>query len=302
MWTSLDGAACARMSRRIGGRRVGAHLPTIGAARPVLLPVCYLVVANRGRIVRNGPVKRVLVIGHSHIVALKQAHLHDLAHLSVDRPDLAFDFVRLFLVTPGEASEQFGIGAELRSQISSGNYDLIVSCVGGNGQNAFGLANHPVPFDFVVPEEPDLSLSADAETLPASVIRKSLREHNDQAFIALREIKDAATSRVIHVESPPPSPNSHIVSNPGYFEEVVAKHGVAPAVLRYKLWRLNSFQFRDFCAGCGIEFMLSPPEFRDAQGMLVESARDPTPTHANGHYGAAILSRIAAFIPATIAS
>jgi hypothetical protein len=247
-------------------------------------------------------VTRILAVGHSHVLAMQQAMVRNLRSFSTGRPDMDIDFVRLFRVPPGETEERFGIGAELRAQIGSGNYELIVSSVGGNGHNAFGLANHMVPYDFVLPEEPELPLSDDAPIVPVAIVRKALREQNEHAFIALREIRKAAGTRVIHVESPPPMPDDHIVRHPGYFQEMVARHGVAPARLRHKLWRLNSCQFRDFCAASAIDFLPSPPEFRDAQGMLVETARTATPTHANGDYGAGILFQIAALVPATIAS
>jgi PhoPQ-activated pathogenicity-related protein len=129
-------------------------------------------------------------------------------------------------------------------------------------------------------------------------VAKSLGAPNTHAFIALREIREAARAPVIHLESPPPVPGAHVVVFPGNFRDVIAQRGVAPDLLRYKLWRLNSLQYRDFCAASGIEYVPIPPEFQDANGMLAQAAWNEDPTHANPAYGASVLSRIAARFPA----
>ncbi|MES2999074.1 MAG: hypothetical protein V4787_00155 [Pseudomonadota bacterium] len=242
---------------------------------------------------------RVLVIGHSHIVALQEAHADDEDGLRVRRPDLEFDFIRLLRIVPGEEFPRLDIDEQTLSEIAARPYDLIVAAMGGNGHNVFGLASHPVPFDFVLPEFPELPLEPAADHLPVALVRSCVRRPSENAFTALKVLRAGVSAPVVQIESPPPIPSEdYIRAHPGNYRGPIERTGVSPAVLRYKLWRLNSSLFQGFCSQAGIEFLPAPIESQDPQGMLVEIAWNEDPAHGNSWYGARVLRQLAMRFPA----
>jgi hypothetical protein len=100
---------------------------------------------------------------------------------------------------------------------------------------------------------------------------------------------------MVHPESPPPIPSAEFLeAHAGDFKALMKERGFAPALFRYKVWRLHSRLYRAACDQLGIEFLPVPPEMQDEQGMMVPRAWNHDPTHGNALYGQHVLAGIAA--------
>lgn len=232
--------------------------------------------------------KKVLVLGHSHVAALSQSFGAS--------PTQVVDLE--FVVCNEERYKPLLIGDELNPRLSerilNAKADLYVSMLGGNAHSIFSMLNHPQRFDVVLPEAPELYTDLSAEVLPAGLAMAVLARRIDHILRAMSAYRTVTDGPMAHVESPPPIPSEdHIRKYPGVFREMIAARGVSPALVRYKFWRLHSRLFREACERLGIAFLPAPGEMQDEAGMLVERAWNPDPTHGNAVYGAAVINQLA---------
>ena len=230
---------------------------------------------------------KVLVVGHSHTGALRRGLTNyidgELAH--------RYEIINLgSLPNKGKGAD---IPPEVRKAIAALHADVIVSAVHGNAHNIFGLVRHPQPFDFVVPKMPQLALDEDAVLLPYSSIVASFRAKAEAQTRLLFNLKTEFGLPMIHLQSPPPIPSEeHLRTYPGVFAEKIAEFGVAPALLRHKLWWTMSDIFHEACAALGVAYLQVPDCVKDNSGMLLEQFWNNDPTHGNALYGAAILRQV----------
>ena len=242
---------------------------------------------------RPDPSAPILAIGASHLVALQGAARQNGAAPRIAFVQLRDARYRGALERVGDATPS--LGWRLAEDLAERSRELVVSLIGGNKHNILGLLNHPRPFDFVLPDEPDLPFTEGAECVPVELVADSLTKRAASEFALLRTIRAATKVPVIHMESPPPNPSvDHIRRHPGVFRDRIDALGVAPAHLRYKLWRVHSSVVRAACAEAGIEFVPAPREALDARSMLREAAWADDPTHGSAWYGAFVLQQIAA--------
>jgi hypothetical protein len=178
--------------------------------------------------------------------------------------------------------------------IAEAGAQVHVSVLGGNDHSMIGVAGHEPRLDFLLPEAPEQPVEEGALIVPAEMLRQELSRRIAPHIQALEFLRRAVSGRVIHVESPPPLPEPHIRRYPVPFGEEIAAYGVAPAPLRYKLWRLHSCLYQEACSRLGIDFLPSPPEIRDADGMLLAHACHQDATHANVIYGGHVLAKLLA--------
>ncbi|PPD50475.1 MAG: hypothetical protein CTY16_01600 [Methylobacter sp.] len=218
--------------------------------------------------------KKILVIGNSHIAALRTAKTVD--------ETFAFHSIKDKL-------------ADVISGLDPDNYGLVIISIAGNDHNVFGLLNHPQPFDFYLPENPHLPINPDARLLPASLVSKTLQYRMASIFSATPTLLGHFKKPIYQIESPPPIPSdAHIQKYPGKFKNMIAQQGVSPAAFRYKLWRLHSKIVSDHCQKRGIFFIEAPKEAQDAQGYLQEQYWNLDSTHGNALYGDLVLNQIRA--------
>ncbi len=238
-----------------------------------------------------------LILGHSHLAALQLAHARSLPAADASISALAPQFLyigRAKDVPPDPKSPPGNLPATAIAALDKLSGPAVVSCIGGNDHTVFGLLAHPRPFDFILASEPDLPLSAEAELLPARLVRATLRARMGIAVQLLTALRQRVSGRLIHLEPPPPVPSAdHIRAYPGVFAGKMAELGVSPAILRYKLWRLHSAILADLCRELGITLQPVPADTQDADGMLVQDGWNPDPTHANAWYGARVLRDLA---------
>jgi len=240
---------------------------------------------------------KILAIGHSHIDALKFGY-GDL----IKREMLPFsmDFFRF--------DQPTNIESLIEESNSQGDLRMVVSSIAGSAHFIYGSINNPEPFDFVVPESPNLPLDRDAKLIPYDLIRKKLRSELAPAMEVTKRIK-SCTEAPIYLLSPPPpvgSPDAittHINEAAARMSEGWVKRlqsdmrsrGIAPPALRYKLWSAFVDIAKQLCAELGIIFLPGPSEAKDGNGFLREEYRWDG-FHANPRYGELIVGQLIALV------
>ena len=240
---------------------------------------------------------RLLFVGHSHLSAIHKAYRRFGA--KGNGFAIEAEFVQL---SRAEFRPQFKPGFFRKDilnrrtikAIRRAKNDVLVSCIGGNVHNVFGLVNHPQPFEFILPDEPDLPVADNAEILPHAAMRLALAGRMRRHLRLLQAVRRHMPGRMLHLESPPPIPSTeYILAHPGTFGKKIVERGIAPVWLRYKLWRLASTIFREECITLGIEWVPVPRQMQDADGMLIARAWSRDATHANPWYGRCLLRNLA---------
>lgn len=232
---------------------------------------------------------RCVIIGHSHSVAIQSA----LKHRGVTAGP---QFLNLH--EPQWAAALTDSGSGVLSDLLVGA-PAIFSCIGGNGHNVIGLLDHPRPFDFVLEDEPDLTLMPDRELVPAAIVRDVIQQFIRPRLGELARVRECApTAALFHLESPPPVPSEeHIARYPGIFRtQLETNSRVAPRLLRYKLWRTHCKLFQEACAEHDVTLIPVPAETRDEEGFLAAPYWNPDPTHGNAAYGERVLRQIFAVL------
>lgn len=237
----------------------------------------------------------VLVFGRSHLRAVRLAWN---ARTEAGRTEgLELRFIQLLSRDWQPSVVEGRYNEKILAELARPNLRLIVSVVGGNEHNVLGLVNHPTRFDFVLPEAPDLPLQEGAAILPSLLVRKSLERRIAPTVRLIRLLRRSTRLPIVQLDSPPPIPSAeHIARYPIGFEELVPELGVAPALLRYKLWRLRSEIAREACESMGIRVVPVPKPMQDPHGMLVRDAWADDATHANAFYGERLCRQILAIV------
>lgn len=228
--------------------------------------------------------KKILVVGHSHMHALQDA----------PNADDGFEFFSCVTIHGGKVRHR---PFDDYRKIDGSAYSAIALHPGGNQHILLGLVNHPsAPFDFYLPERPDLSVSPDATLLAVSLVERILR----RLMISQMQLTTALAALfkgmpICQIETPPPFPIDHIERNPHGFVDVIRQHGVSPLGLRYKIWRLHSQIVRENCAKLNVSFVEIPRGVQAVDGSLAaDYLRVNDPFHGNSAYGALVLEQIRA--------
>lgn len=240
--------------------------------------------------------RAILVIGQSHIAAVRSA--------AKIRREADPDRLRtrvIHTMEPQYAPEMDGerftpvLEETIRDQIARHD-PIIASASGGNAHNRFALILHPRPFDFLLSAGGGPPIEPGAEPVTEALVRAALDDALSRDRARLHEIRRIAGEGVVQLESPPPVADGAWIAAQAdaYFKDQgVAELGVAPAGLRYKIWRLHSRIVAGMCAELGLRFLPVPPETLDLQGyLLTDYAGDAT--HGNAAYGEAVIRALEA--------
>jgi hypothetical protein len=127
-------------------------------------------------------------------------------------------------------------------------------------------------------------------------MREMLASHRHLAtYLRALELIAPLATRLIQVESPPPArDDAQIIARPNrYFvEHNIASVGIAPPLLRRKLWKLHSSIIKARCAALGATFLGAPEAAIEDDFLRPEFFRDAT--HANGAYVDLVLQQLEA--------
>jgi hypothetical protein len=144
------------------------------------------------------------------------------------------------------------------------------------------------PYDFLVPERPDLPVAPLRQMLPASVIEKQahhLLASAKASFLTMRNLCRTAT--IINVLCPPPVLGTFLP--PDAPEKSL--DGDPKDTLRLKNYLVYARALREFLKPLGIETLTPPPETLTPEGMLrAEYTGDPV--HGNVEYGLRVLAQL----------
>jgi hypothetical protein len=219
-------------------------------------------------------------IGHSHAFALARG---------AERDGVPLDAINFWETgdpwSRGEAT--IALRPDLAARVRPGR--LVLSLIGGSAHTVLGMVEHPRPFDFVLPSEPDLPIDERRELVPAEAVRATLAEMALPFLANLPCVLDVATGPVIQLEPPPPVADEARIAPHvpwGFFPG--QPRVIAPKWLRYKLWRLHSEVIAAACAQYGIGYRRVPAQAKDADGFL-DPRYDHDGAHANAAYGALVL-------------
>jgi hypothetical protein len=242
-----------------------------------------------------------LFVGQSHVGAIRAAHqMRRASERKFKRTRGIHTFEERYRPEIEDADDpataRFGPGlcAELEQEIALYN-PRIASMIGGNAHNALALVRHPRGYDFRLPggaqgPEPEEG----AEPIPFALMRAALAGHIRVDLLRLRLLRDVI-GPFIHVESPPPLRDDAFIRAhaDAHFRTSTAIDtlGVAPAGLRWRMWRLNSLLFREAVEALGGRFLPVPPAALDTDGFLrPDLAADAT--HGNADYGHIIITAV----------
>jgi predicted transcriptional regulator len=238
---------------------------------------------------------RVLLMGNSHLAAVERAGT-EMFSSSTDISWSRFSLQTLELgaIAPRE-NGRIVLHPEIAARLDwVGNDGCIFLFLAGNAHDKICLAEHPVPFDFVSPERPDLPVDPSRTLVPSQAIVQRIERINDGRISGVLEgLRAKHRGMVFQFESPAPVPSeAHIRAYPRAFAAAIDQYGVAPAHLRFKLWLVNCRTTRRVCDSFGVQYLTVPEESLDPDGFLLPAFWDRDPNHANALYGRLVLEKI----------
>lgn len=229
----------------------------------------------------------IICIGHSHIGAISKASA------AANKNIIAFplrELKRAESLSPQALQAQ--VGENLIAAVKAQGAKNVFTCCGGSLHAAMGLVQHPVRFDFVLPEFPELPFDQAADLIPFNAIRSTMATKLRRHWRLLRYLSETVPAKLVQFEPPPPVADEAFLKRvAGRFDSDVMTYGISSPHLRLKLWLLHNHLFREFCSKFNIDFMPNPAEIFDKDGFLAEPYWGDF-VHANENYGAVILKQL----------
>ena len=243
----------------------------------------------------RGELLKIYVLGDSHVVAIERAlKARRAARGLSDREERMF-VSRFARIKNGVALE--GVTLEdIATMLQADSDAIVVSMVGGNQSNMFGMMRHSVAFDFFEPSLPDLPAAESAQLIPVAMIEQKFHDAVDRREgHHLRALRCAFTGPIVHVLPPPPKKDNEFIRTKAetfFLERDIASIGVSPAPLRLKLWALQARITEALCAELDVDVLPPPAEAVTEKGFLAKEYYGRDATHANGRYGESVLEQI----------
>ena len=245
--------------------------------------------------------KQVLLVGNSHaeVVAWTHAELGKACPFFLQ--SILLNEPRYNLWGDWEGDEfivKSIVKSDLQRAIRGGEIDHVTMMIGGASHFILGAVNSPRLWDFVLPGEPDLPITAGAEIVPYDLVRKGFHREELEIQKLLLLAKQMTSSVSCMLPPPPVADPELIVKNmPDDLVESAERYGVPEPIFRYKLWQVYTSMVCDICAEAGILLLPPPPESLDEDGFLrLEFSEDSL--HGNEFYGSAVIEQLASLIDA----
>lgn len=228
----------------------------------------------------------VLCIGHSHLGCVARA-----------ASDSGFRLQALnFWEMPGAVESHDGaprLSEALQNQLRE-HQGPVFSLIGGGAHGVLGTLVHPRRFDFVLPQAPELPLDERAELLPALAVQRLMEARVADYLALMAQVRALCGGPMFHLEPPPPSADGERMRGDVVWAMFPGmRHEIAPAALRYKLWRLHSQVVSRWCDEAGVRFVPCPPVSARTDGFL-DDAYYGDGAHANTAYGERVVAQIRA--------
>lgn len=239
---------------------------------------------------------KLLVIGHSHLDAVQAAAARFAGAWAAMGLQLRFIQLREPRFHEDPTRDDDDIGEQLCAEIArqADGCDASLLMVGGNAHNGLGLFEHPRPFDFVPDDDPDAPLDRSRTLIPAPLLAAHLASWDPFARPARQRARLLALlpRPLGQTDSPPPIADPATVQallSDAHRRSPRALHGLAPAHLRLKVWRLHGSLLGAQCAGIGLRLLPAPAAAQEAGGGLAPAYRSADAIHANADYGRLVL-------------
>ena len=194
-----------------------------------------------------------------------------------------------------------GVPAIIRQLLKDADFPvapkLWVSRIGGSEQVVIGWTEGDRPFDFILPGYEHLGLRPDAEIIPFRLVARVLNRKVTGSLRRLEQIRQDCPGTLVHLESPPPISDTSYAQEhlDVWFERSGQPLKVAPATLRWKLWKLQTRLTRALCDSFDIPYLASPPVILAHDGYLAQRFWSKDATHGNTAYGTVINEFIAEY-------
>lgn len=246
--------------------------------------------------------RKILCIGHSHMEAAR--HEYTFGRASGKYLELDPTFVQMHQL------DLPGLPADLHTGIVSPVFlekitvvinamsappEAVFLWIGGSIHHDMALVNQHVKFDVILPDEPDIALSNDAQIVPFQLMKGTMKIHCGWKIGVLNGLRNLLTVPMYQFQSPPPNPSEELVRKftSEYFQKQIEERGISPIALRYKLWRIHSDIYREACTAMGIEFVSVPKEAVMPDGSMAPTAwAERDGIHANLWYGSLLWKQI----------
>lgn len=241
--------------------------------------------------------KKVLGLGHSHVVAIAKG-CYELQNKRVRIGGAPFTSRFLYLYDPEimptviVENDQPRLNAKLAGIIEEERPSVIFLSIGGNEHIAVSVVQSSERIDFILGENPDLALEPGATVLTEAAVRETMRDKMEPTLSTISAIREATNAPLVCLEPPPPLPDSQILAYPKeFFRKSFDPDKLSTELFRYKMWRVQSWLYREICARRKIIFVPAPDELITPSGMLAQEAWGGDATHANVLFGKAMVER-----------
>ena len=230
--------------------------------------------------------ENMLLIGLSHTVAVQRAAKLRKAPVEV------VNFWQQKEVL--DETEDLALFAEPFARRLESHVGPLFCIIGGFGHVSMGLLVHREPFDFVLPSEPELPLMPGATILPSGAVRRAMMEVERRALRLVYEAARLSDGPIFHFAAPPVLENvdrglKRVLWD--WFPDSTDE--VAPAIFRYKLWRMECELLASVCADVGVTFIEAPERGFDPESpRYLRPDLDRDGLHANHKYGRLILEQM----------
>jgi len=241
----------------------------------------------------------IVCVGNSHLNAVRAA-----AELRARKGTLDFSFVGFQLldekyqpdlvVRDGEHIFNPRFDDEFQRCVRQSGPTMIFTYLGGAEHALLALARSVRPFDLVDPSLPYDLIDLESELIPYDVMFAVCCERISFMPPWFRHLRDLAALPICQIGLPPPiAGDEHILRRAGPISrERLEQHGVAPARLRHKVWRLCLAATRHVCDENAVSLIDPPLVAVDADGCLRVQYRGQDEVHANAAYGDLLLDRM----------
>lgn len=235
---------------------------------------------------------RALIIGDSHAEAIKRG----LASMKLPE-GIDIRAYRQFKLKDDKRLGDVSVDDFLRLCDELGPEDLLVSVLGGNQYNAFGLVQHPQAFDFHCPDWPLLPPLAGHEPIPYRVLLDYfVSAYRGKDGGLLENIVSKTAAKVVCCCPPPPKEDSQLILKRHetlFVQQGLLDRGVTSASIRLKLWSTQWAALRVVAGKLGCEAWPVPPGCQTSAGFLDSRFSADDATHGNEAYGRLVVEQIA---------
>ena len=247
----------------------------------------------------SGVSKTVVVVGHSHLVALREATETQELPFAIRFLQLGPGYNPLVRPEGGKLVYNERADAEFVALMEETAAPMAFGSILGAESAIWTFEGQSRPFDVVLPFRPDLPAIEGAETVPYGLLRHSLYDHIVSSLRVLGHLQALTGTPMVQLLPPPPTADRDALLEDGplEFRDIIRKHGVPSLIIQYKLWVMWNDIATEVAAADGIRVVPHPTDTVDATGLLRRDFSSDF-VHGNARYGAIVLRQLYSLLAA----